>query len=189
MMVLAPPMVFHGMGQASYVQRAAANYPGVPNLAAVATAVMNHESGGNPGAKNPNSSACGLFQLINATQSTLGVSDCTDPTQNADAGVGLLAQYYNQYGNWDEALQAFSDGPGTVAAGQNPSSQTEGLINYVESNAGISLPGGLDLSDLSFPDLSSFSISDSVGLDLPDWVTWLGIGVLGAGLVLTLSRA
>lgn len=167
---------------------------GIPNLAQVADAVAQHESAYQPSAQNPNSSACGLFQLIAATQQTLGVTNCKDPNQNINAAVPLLASYYQKYGNWPDALQAFSDGPGTVNSGAAPSSQTLGLVDYVQSNTGLdfSTPDPstpFDLTSLGLPDLGSFSISSALGFpDVPDWVTWLGIGLAGAAAVAIATR-
>lgn len=191
----------YGLGQSvsqiqSQISSAASAYPNVPNLAQVANAVASHESADQPGAKNPTSSACGLFQLMNVTQQTLGVTNCTDPSQNINAAVPLLASYYQKYGNWPDALQAFSDGPGTVNSGSAPSSQTNGLVSYVESNAGLDFSdsgdasSSLDLSSLGFPDLSQyFPTSDTIISGVPDWMTWLGIGLAGAAVAVSISRA
>jgi hypothetical protein len=43
---------------------------------------MQMESGGDPNAKNENSTASGLFQLIKKTAKSLGVKDVFDPEQN-----------------------------------------------------------------------------------------------------------
>lgn len=194
MLVLAAPLVFHGLGQTTaqvqtMIQTAAASY-NVPDLAEVATAVATHESQLIPTAQSSSSSAAGIFQLTSATQTTLGVTSPYNAQQNVNAGVSLLAQYYQQYGNWPDALQAFSDGPGTVASGAAPSSQTNGLIAYVESNTGLDFSsdtGGLDLSSLGIelPDLTGgFSISDTLGLTgVPDWAVWGGIALLAFGAV------
>jgi soluble lytic murein transglycosylase-like protein len=193
MAALSIPMVW-GLGAATPPASvtaqitAAALAQGVPPD--IAVGIVAHESGGNPAAQNPGSSACGLFQLLSVTQQTLGVTNCTDPTQNINAGVSLLAMYYKQYGNWPDAIQAFSDGPGTVAAGSPPSQQTVGLMDYLSTSYGVDLgssaPSGLDLSALGLPDLSSFSISDALGLSgVPDWMIWGGIALAGFGIVMT----
>jgi hypothetical protein len=62
---------------------AAANQYGIPVDYALATA--QRESGFNPRAKNPNSSASGLFQFINGTWKDYGRGDVFDPYANADA--------------------------------------------------------------------------------------------------------
>jgi len=205
MLALTPPAIYFkgGLGAAytaqqlqvqQLIQSVAAGYS-VPDLSTVALAVAQHESQFIPTAQNPSSSAAGVFQLMSTTQSTLGVTNPYDPTQNVDAGVGLLAQYYNEYGNWPQAIQAFSDGPGTVQQGLPPSSQTTGLMSFIQTNTGLDLSGsgssGLDLSSLgiSLPDLSSFSVSDALGLGVPDWVTWGGIALLTLGVAFAASRA
>lgn len=204
-MILALPVPYfeaRGLGQSTaQIQAqivAEANSLGVPPQ--IALAVAQHESGFIPTAQNPSSSAAGLFQLMGVTQQTLGVTDPYDPTQNIDAGVGLLARYYQQYGDWNKAIQAYSDGPGTVSQGLPPSSQTTGLINYVNS---YSVPSGIDLSggDSSFPDLSSvfpsldlssFTFPDltesTIFPGVPDWVTWLGVAGVAVGAVVLVSR-
>lgn len=151
------------------IVNSSAAYPNVPGLANVALAVASHESQFQPNAQNPGSSAAGVYQLISMTQNTMGVTNPYDAQQNVNAGVDLLAQYYQKYGNWNQALQAFSDGPGTVANGQPPSSQTTGLISYVNSYApSVALDtsdvsGGIDLSS-AVPTGDSNPISDALGL-------------------------
>lgn len=156
-----PQPYIHGLGQSTaqvqqLIASTAAGY-GIPGLPDVALAVASHESGFQPGAQNPGSSAAGLFQLTAATQKTMGVTDPYDPTQNAGAGVALLARYYQQYGNWSDALQAFSEGSGNV--GNAPSAQTTGLISYVNSY----VPSGLYSAPLVAGDQSSGDTGFSFG--------------------------
>ena len=47
------------------------------------------ESGGDPNAKNPRSSAAGLFQFTDATAKDVGLRDKFDPNQSADAAAQL----------------------------------------------------------------------------------------------------
>ena len=202
--VLAPPVYFPGLGAAasSYstqqIQQmivAAANAYGVPP--SIALGIASHESGFNPNATNQNTNGTtdyGVMQLNSTTVQTLGVSNPLDPQQNIDAGVGLLAQYLNTYGgNVTDALQAYAAGPGSVGS---PSSSTSSFINYVTgysppASLDLSNSSGLDLSSLgiSLPDLSSFSVSDALGLGVPDWVTWGGIALLTLGVAFAASRA
>jgi hypothetical protein len=139
----------------------------------------------------------------------MGVTNPYDAQQNVQAGVGLLAQYYQQYGNWNQALQAFSDGPGTVQAGLAPSAQTIGLIGYVNSypsaagtvnvaaaqsggngtvNAGGNVNGDVsggapDVSTVSGLDLS-WMLGDPPGTDVVDWtVVALVAGAVGIAAV------
>lgn len=48
------------------------------------------ESGGNPNAKNPRSSAGGLFQFVDGTAKQYGLRNRFDPYEAADAGARLL---------------------------------------------------------------------------------------------------
>jgi Transglycosylase SLT domain len=195
--ILAVPYWSVGLGATTQqIQQqivAQAQTDGIPP--AVALAVAQHESQFIPTAQNPTSSAAGLFQLLSVTQQTLGVTSPYDPTQNINAGVGLLSTYYKQYGNWPQALQAYADGPGTVQQGLPPSTMAQGLIDYVNTYtppAGLdlstddssgfdlsSLTSGLDVSSLGLPDLSQSTIIDGV----PDWMVWAGSAALGAGLL------
>ena len=197
-MILALPVPYfeaRGFGAANYttaqIQQMIvdqANADGVPP--SIALAVAQHESQFQPNAQNPNSSAAGLFQMLSSTGQAQGVTDPYDPTQDIPGGVGLLAKLYAQYGDWNKALMAYSDGQGAVAAsGYVPSAQTTNLLAYVNS---YSVPSGLDTSGGSLVDLSSlglpsFSLPDlsqsTIFPGVPDWVTWLGIAGAAAGAI------
>lgn len=64
-------------------------------------AIMLMESGGDPKAKNPNSSASGLFQLVSGTAKNLGVKDVFDPAQNYAGFQKLKADTIKQFGTDD----------------------------------------------------------------------------------------
>jgi soluble lytic murein transglycosylase-like protein len=172
---------------------AAAIANGVPPDIAIGIAA--HESGGIATAQNPGSSACGIFQLTAATQQTLGVTNCTDPTQNINAGVGLLASYYQQYGNWPDAIQAFSDGPGTVGVSA-PSAQTLQLESYLTQNYGVDLSStapALDLSSIvgsdTPVDLSALVGEPAGSLEVDPLVLAGGAALLVLGLFLAFRNA
>lgn len=93
---------------------------GPPDVAPLMAAVALAESSGNPGASNPSSGACGLWQIHPAE------SGCTDPQQNAamavrkynTQGLGAWEAYTN--GSYRQFLPAGSSstpstGPLTVA--------------------------------------------------------------------------
>ena len=177
---------------AQLISSASAQY-NVPDLSTVALGVATHESALTPTAQNPGSSAAGVFQLVSATQTTMGVSNPYDAQQNVNAGVSLLAQYYNTYGNWPQALQAFSDGPGTVAQGLPPSSQTLGLISYVQNNYGVDLGGAGASVDTGTGAYAGTSVDtsgmDTSGIDLSaltgdsgsgSTIDWMTVGIIGA---------
>jgi Transglycosylase SLT domain len=131
------------------------------------TALVNMESGGNQygpsGAPLTSSAgAIGLFQLMPATAAGLNV-DPTNPTQNIQGGLTLLQQLYNQYGDWNTALEAYNEGGGNLAkqlaAGQTPASA--GYASSILSAAGID-------SSISLPSLSLDPSTDSPSDDTAD---------------------
>ena len=63
------------------------------------SAVYETESGRNPQASNPNSSAKGAFQLINATAKNLGVEDPLDLEQNFEGFKKLTEENKARFGN------------------------------------------------------------------------------------------
>jgi hypothetical protein len=67
------------------------------------TAIMLMESGGNPKAKNRDSTASGLFQLIKKTAGNLGVKDVFDAKENYEGYKKLRKQAEKITGN-DPAL-------------------------------------------------------------------------------------
>ena len=160
--------MYRGLGATSYVSQVSALAPSYNIPPSLAVAVMNAESSGNPSAVSPKG-AIGLFQLMPATAASLGV-DPNDPTQNIQGGLTYLQQLYNQYGNWNDALIAYNEGPGNLAnKGVFPSSQS--YADGILSAAGISDASGPadsstassqdavfnSVDTLSLPDLSSLS--------------------------------
>jgi hypothetical protein len=150
--------------------------------------LVNTESGGNQtcagtasscspsGTLQSSAGALGLFQLMPATAAGLNV-DPNDASQNIQGGLTLLQQLYSQYGNWTQALEAYNQGGGSlaaqIAAGQTPVSA--GYASSILSQAGISSSLGTspdtsttstDSSDSSASDSSEVldSLSDDTGL-------------------------
>jgi len=68
------------------IDAAASRYGVDPTALSV---IAQLESGGNPAAQNPNSSAGGLFQFIDSTAQQYGLTDKFDPYASADAGARL----------------------------------------------------------------------------------------------------
>jgi len=77
------------MADIEAIIRAAAARRGVDPEALLQVARL--ESGLNPRAKNPNSSAGGLFQFIDGTAKQYGLADKYDAYASADAGAALMA--------------------------------------------------------------------------------------------------
>lgn len=80
-----------------------------------ALCIMGHESGGNPGANNPSSSAAGLFQFLRSTWDQLVPSSVTggsydsgrvyDPTANVAAAAWLQgADGWHHWSPWNRGL-------------------------------------------------------------------------------------
>lgn len=67
-------------------------------------AVFEFESGNNPKAKNPKSSASGAFQLISRTAKALGVKDVFDFRDNYEGFKKLLEENRHRFGRDYETL-------------------------------------------------------------------------------------
>lgn len=69
-----------------------------------ALCLMSYESGGNPNADNPNSSAAGLFQLLAQWHDFFGI-DPYNPEQNISAAAQLQAMYgWSQWSPYNRGL-------------------------------------------------------------------------------------
>jgi soluble lytic murein transglycosylase-like protein len=163
---------------ASQVQALAPSYGIPPSLA---LAVMQAESSGIPTAVSPKG-AQGLFQIMPANDASLGITDPFDPTQNIQGGLSLLQQYYQQFGDWNSALEAYNQGPNSLqkqlAAGQTP--VAAGYASGILAAAGPL--DGFTSSDLSMAGDSTPSSDGSVPLDLSS-MTGLSWGTAAAVLV------
>lgn len=80
------------------------------------------ESGGNPNAKNPASSATGLFQQIDSNAAAYGVVDRTDPVQSTEGAVrfavenkNYLTKVLGREPSGGELYLAHQQGPGGAA--------------------------------------------------------------------------
>lgn len=111
------------------------NSIGVP--ANISLAVARRESSLNPNAIG-SQGEIGLFQLMPATASMLGVSNPFDPYQNINGGITLLSIEYGRFGNWEQALAAYNAGSPRVIAGNIPAS-TRAYVEDVMRMAGYSV--------------------------------------------------
>jgi hypothetical protein len=137
-------------------------------------ALVNTESGGNQtcagtgsscspaGTLQSSAGALGLFQLMPATAAGLNVNP-DDASQNIQGGLTLLQQLYSQYGNWTQALEAYNQGSGSlaaqIAAGQTPVSA--GYASTILNQAGIASSLGTSPDSSTSSDSSLSSASDS----------------------------
>jgi hypothetical protein len=154
----------------------APNY-GVP--VSLAQAVAQKESGMNPNAVG-SAGEIGLFQVKPSTAAQFGITNLSDPTQNAQAGLSYLQQLYNQFGNWTDALEAYNGGPSHV---------TSGTVSSAAQNYATSILGSVDLSGSSdaVPTLDAdTSPSFSVDLTTPEGglsgTAWIALALAGVGL-------
>lgn len=81
--------------------------------------------------------ATGLMQIMPFNNSSLGITDATDPYQNIMGGTKLLKQYLDMYnGDVKLGLAAYNAGPGNVNkyGGVPPFAETQ---NYVKKILGV----------------------------------------------------
>lgn len=123
---------------------AAANRYGVDPSALMRIAQI--ESGGNPNAKNPSSSAGGLFQFIDSTAKNYGLEDRFDPVQASDAAARLakdngsyLSRVLGRDPSAGELYLAHQQGAG--GAGKLLSNPNSLAVDIVGENA-VRLNGG-----------------------------------------------
>ncbi|WP_216825753.1 transglycosylase SLT domain-containing protein [Ruegeria sp. EL01] len=104
------------------------------------------ESGGDPNAQNPNSSAGGMFQFIDSTAKQYGLTDKTDPQASARAAAQLAAdnaahlrQALGREPTAAELYLAHQQGAGGAAKLlSNPNASAAGVVG----NDAVSLNGG-----------------------------------------------
>lgn len=147
----------------------------------MAAAQMQAESSGNPNALNASSGAVGLFQLLPSTAADLGVNP-NDPTQNIEGGLKYDQQMYNQFGNWNDALVAYNEGPGTLSSGTvYPGAQTyaSGILTTSGNSASSSSSDSSGSSSADSGDDSSGGSSDTVGSGVSTGLIVAGVALLG----------
>ncbi len=168
-----------GMGSTTYNATVTALTPlYCPSCpASLPLAVMQAESSGNPTAVSPQG-AQGLFQIMPANDKSLSITDPFDPNQNIAGGLTLLQQYYNQFGDWNLALQAYNGGPSHVTQG-NVSTAAQQYASNVLSAAGI------DTTDSTDPGPSDGSTGDDTQGDGSGFfgLSWGTAAAVGAGLL------
>ena len=96
--------------------------------------IIWHESRGNPEAKNPNSSASGLMQLL---QKTFKLQNPFDPYENIDRGTKFYSEMLRQF-NGDKALaaRAYAWGPGWTNQWLKNGRSLDGMSKLAQSTFG-----------------------------------------------------
>ena len=113
----------------------------------------------------------GVFQLMPSTAAGLGV-DPADVNDNVSGGVSLLAQLYQKYGNWPQALSAYNSGSPNGAPGYANS-----VLNLAAQN-GLTAPPDDSTGLIDTADYGS-SFLDSMD---PNTLLIGGLLLLGLGL-------
>lgn len=156
------PGVTAGYPIAALVRRAAERHGVDPNTLET---IARLESGLNPQAKNPNSSAGGLFQFVDGTWKAYGGGDKFDAQRSAEAGAALardnaatLRQALGREPDGWEVYLAHQQGAGGARAlltgGDKPAVDVLRQIGVKDPEAAIRLNGGnLDMSAGAFADL------------------------------------
>ena len=118
-----PPAAGGGSGATDYqsMADAAAAANGIPSN--IFRALINQESGwkqtrADGSILTSSAGALGLTQLLPGTASDLGI-DPNDPSQNIQGGARYLAQMFQKFGNWREALEAYNAGPACNLGGSS----------------------------------------------------------------------
>lgn len=110
--LILKPGIDHALARriATAVQRECDAAGQDPNLV---LSVMAVESGFNPHAVS-SAGAVGLMQVMPLWKKTLGVERLHEPETSIRAGIHILGQYQQMYGDLDLTLTAYNRGPGAV---------------------------------------------------------------------------
>jgi soluble lytic murein transglycosylase-like protein len=81
---------------------------------AIVKAIIMEESGGNPNALGDNGESIGLMQIQpkhhKKRMEELGIVSLFDPQENVIVGCNILAELYDKYGNYEDALSVYNSG-------------------------------------------------------------------------------
>lgn len=80
----------------------------------IVKAIIVEESGGNPNAVGDNGESIGLMQIQpkhhKKRMEELGIVSLFDPQENVIVGCNILAELYDKYGNYEDALSVYNSG-------------------------------------------------------------------------------
>lgn len=160
------------MAYEDLIQQSAKQYGIDPRLL---TAVIGTESNFNPQAKNAETGASGLGQMLSATAASLGVKDPTDPKQAIPGAARLLAENIQRFGvddgvrayhggtdraNWGPKTEAYVNKVSAAFKGGSPSS---GLLSEFDSTP-TSTKGGASFANVQSGSQSTAPPAGSTGL-------------------------
>lgn len=119
-----------------------ANQYGIPTN--IFQALVAKESSWNPTAQSPNSTSYGYTQLTAGTALQMGVN-ATDPASNLEGGAKYLSQMFTKFGNWNDALLHYNQGPNATSAtalanGQQYASSVMTLANTAPATSPTPAP-------------------------------------------------
>lgn len=153
-------MAFNPLGYQTYGDYATsvAQQYGIP--VSVFLNQVSAESGWNPSAVS-SAGAQGIAQILPSTAANPGYGISPVNPNDPFASLNFLGQYdaamFNQYGNWQQALQAYNAGPGNVNAGSTSgigyaqkilSGTWDNLLGVLGGmtavNAGLNTPAGMN---------------------------------------------
>lgn len=136
-----------------------ANQFGIPDN--IFHALIAQESSWNPDAQSSNSTSVGYGQLTAGTAHDLGV-DPTNPQQNLYGAAKYLSAMYAKFGNWNDALAHYNQGPNATS----PTALAAGA-RYAQSVMSIADTGSVGAAPAAAP-------ADSTGGNTVDNVlTWI----------------
>ena len=80
----------------------------------IVKAIIKEESGGNPNAVGDGGESIGLMQIQpkhhQKRMEELGIVSLFDPQENVIVGCNILAELYDKYGNYEDALSVYNSG-------------------------------------------------------------------------------
>jgi soluble lytic murein transglycosylase-like protein len=148
---------------------------------ALALAVAQQGSGFDQSARG-NAGEVGVFQLMPATASDLGVNPY-DLSQNVDGGVLYLARQLATFGDTQTALAAYNAGPGNVSRGTIPERAWDYAVSVLNKLGAYT---GMEEQPVAGASGEEYSLASMV----PSFETsgWLILAGVGAVTLLVLLR-
>ena len=123
--------------------------------------LVTNESGWNPTAQNPSSTAFGMFQFLDSTWKGTGISKTSDPSLQIDAGLKYIEKVYgnpseawrkwqSRSPHWYEMGGTHFNGPQIIGVGEGPEvtiplTKPDRLKSLTDAYIRPNYPGGLDM--------------------------------------------